>query len=71
MIRGLPELGNPTLLRVDDDGGHGVGATRSQFTSMWVDFFTFVFWQSGERGWQAGGEGVPTSALQPCGWRPP
>ena len=32
----LLEPGNPTLLRVDLDGGHGVGATRSQVTSMWV-----------------------------------
>jgi hypothetical protein len=43
----LLALGNPTLLRVNVDGGHGVGATRSQITSMYVDFFTFAFWQSG------------------------
>ena len=50
----LLALGNPTLLRVEVDGGH-VGATLSQIPSMGVDFFTFAFWQSGERGWQPGG----------------
>lgn len=43
----LLALGNPTLLRVDVDGGHGVGATRSQITSMYADFFTFAFWTAG------------------------
>jgi prolyl oligopeptidase len=47
----LLALGNPTLLRVEVDGGH-VGAAASQATSMGVDFFTFAFWQSGKRGWQ-------------------
>jgi prolyl oligopeptidase len=55
----LLEFGNPTLLRVEVDGGHGVGATRSQLTSMWVDFLTFAFWQSGKSGWQPGGTEVP------------
>jgi prolyl oligopeptidase len=50
----LLALGNPTFLRVEVDGGHGVGAARSQTTSMFVDFFTFAFWQSGEKGWQPG-----------------
>lgn len=50
----LLALGNPTLLRVEVDGGHGVEATRAQRTSMYVDFFTFVFWRSGESGWQPG-----------------
>jgi prolyl oligopeptidase len=51
----LLALDNPTLLRVEVDGGHGVGETRSQTTSRYVDFFTFAFWRSGESGWQPGG----------------
>lgn len=55
----LLAFGNPTLLRVEVDGGHGVGATRSQITSMYVDFFTFAFWQSGKKGWQPENESAP------------
>jgi prolyl oligopeptidase len=50
----LLALGNPTLLRVEVDNGHGVDETRSQTTSMYVDFFTFAFWRSGKDGWQPG-----------------
>ncbi|PSJ37914.1 prolyl oligopeptidase family serine peptidase [Allosphingosinicella deserti] len=39
--------GEPVLLRIDFDAGHGVGSTRSQLDEVWTDIFSFALWQGG------------------------
>lgn len=39
--------GEPVLLRIDFDAGHGIGSSRSQTDSVWTDIFSFVLWQAG------------------------
>ena len=39
--------GEPVLLRIDFDAGHGIGSSRSQSDSTWTDIFGFVLWQAG------------------------
>jgi len=47
----LIAYGDHALLRVDVDGGHGIGATKHQYDQMFADIFTFVYWHSGRPGW--------------------
>lgn len=35
--------GNPVLLRIDYDAGHGIGNSRRQFVEGFADIFTFAF----------------------------
>ena len=44
--------GNPILLRVDFDAGHGVGSTRSQVDEQRADEYAFVLWRAGVPGFQ-------------------
>jgi prolyl oligopeptidase len=44
--------GNPILLRVDFDAGHGVGSTRSQVDEQRADEYAFVLWRAGVSGFQ-------------------
>jgi prolyl oligopeptidase len=37
----------PILLRVEAEGGHGIGSTRSQTEEEWADLYAFALWQSG------------------------
>jgi prolyl oligopeptidase len=46
---------NPTLLRFDERGGHGPGATKGQTDTLTADFIAFVLWRAGLREWQPGG----------------
>jgi prolyl oligopeptidase len=39
--------GEPVLLRIDFDAGHGIGSSRSQTDAVWADIFSFVLWQAG------------------------
>lgn len=39
--------GEPVLLRIDFDAGHGMGSRRSQLDATWTDIFSFVLWQAG------------------------
>ncbi|NNM78359.1 prolyl oligopeptidase family serine peptidase [Sphingomonas sp. ID1715] len=39
--------GEPVLLRIDFDAGHGIGSTRSQLDQVWTDIFSFALWQAG------------------------
>lgn len=39
--------GEPVLLRIDFDAGHGMGSRRSQLDTTWTDIFSFVLWQAG------------------------
>jgi prolyl oligopeptidase len=43
---------NPVLLRIEVDGGHGVGSTRTQADSRYADIVSFVFWRAGVPGWR-------------------
>ncbi|MHA6723691.1 prolyl oligopeptidase family serine peptidase [Sphingomonas sp. RS2018] len=42
---------NVVLLRVDEDGGHGVGSTKAQADAMYADMVTFMNWRLGKPGW--------------------
>jgi prolyl oligopeptidase len=44
--------GNPVLLRVTFDAGHGVGSTRSQIDDERADEYAFVLWRAGAAGFQ-------------------
>ena len=39
--------GKPVLFRVEDDAGHGMGATTTQVYAERADYFAFLFWQIG------------------------
>ena len=43
---------NPVLLRIETDGGHGMGATRTQNDALYADIFSFMFWRAGMPGWR-------------------
>jgi prolyl oligopeptidase len=47
--------GKPVLLRLNYDGGHGIGNTKSQTFDERADVYSFALWQMG----------VPAFALQP------
>ncbi len=40
--------GRPVLLRVDFDGGHGIGATQRQALDEQTDVYSFLLWQLGD-----------------------
>jgi prolyl oligopeptidase len=40
--------GKPVLLRVQYDGGHGIGSTRSQRQELAADRWSFALWQFGD-----------------------
>ena len=44
--------GRPILLRVEYEGGHGLGSTRAQRDVETGDVFSFVLWQAGVAGYQ-------------------
>ncbi len=39
---------NPVVLRVESEGGHGIGSTRSQFDDEYADLFAFALWRMGD-----------------------
>ncbi|HEX7439702.1 MAG TPA: prolyl oligopeptidase family serine peptidase [Caldimonas sp.] len=43
----------PVLLRVDFEGGHGIGSGRAQWVDETADVWSFFLWQFGEPGFQA------------------
>ena len=47
--------GNPVLIRIDDDAGHGVGSTRDQAAAQQADMFAFLFWRLGHPDFQPRG----------------
>ena len=44
--------GNPVLLRIEFDAGHGVGSTKKQGYEERADTFAFLLWQAGVKGFQ-------------------
>jgi prolyl oligopeptidase len=48
--------GNPILLRVDFDAGHGIGSNRRQALDLKADEYTFLGWRLGLSGFAAAAE---------------
>jgi prolyl oligopeptidase len=46
-LQAATSSGKPVLLRVDYEGGHGIGAARNQQEELFADIFSFFFWQFG------------------------
>jgi prolyl oligopeptidase len=44
--------GKPVLLRLDYQGGHGIGSTKAQALGERADVYAFLLWQLGMPGWQ-------------------
>jgi prolyl oligopeptidase len=44
--------GKPVLLRIDYDGGHGVGSTKAQSIAETADVWSFFLWQMGDPAFQ-------------------
>jgi prolyl oligopeptidase len=44
--------GKPVLLRVEEDGGHGVSLTQAQRNSEFVDRLAFLLWNMGDHEFQ-------------------
>ena len=42
---------NTVLLRVEREGGHGIGSTKSQRDAEYADMLAFVFWNAGLPAW--------------------
>ena len=51
-LQAATSSGKPVLLRVDFDGGHGMGSTKAQWTAEEADVWSFFLWQMGEPGFQ-------------------
>ncbi|MEI9851381.1 MAG: prolyl oligopeptidase family serine peptidase [Sphingomonas sp.] len=45
---------NIVLLRVDEEGGHGIGSTKAQTDALYADMFAFMHWRLGKAGWARG-----------------
>jgi prolyl oligopeptidase len=43
--------GNPVLLNVDYQAGHGVGSAQASVNAQRADIVSFMFWQFGMEGW--------------------
>jgi prolyl oligopeptidase len=44
--------GRPVLLRVEQQGGHGIGSTRLQRLAETADIYAFLWWQMGDAEFQ-------------------
>ncbi len=51
-LQAASSSGNPVLLRVDFDAGHGIGSTRTQRDALAADMYAFVLWRTGTKGFQ-------------------
>ncbi|RKP46998.1 prolyl oligopeptidase family serine peptidase [Trinickia fusca] len=51
-VRAATTSGHPVLLRIDYDGGHGMGSSVSQYSSKMADEWSFALWQMGKSGFQ-------------------
>ncbi|HWY16225.1 MAG TPA: prolyl oligopeptidase family serine peptidase [Rhizomicrobium sp.] len=51
-LQGASSSGNPVILRVDFEAGHGFGSTKSQRDAEMADQMAFFYWQIGKRGYQ-------------------
>lgn len=39
--------GEPVMLRIDFDAGHGMGSSRTQSEELWTDIYSFALWRGG------------------------
>ena len=44
--------GKPILMRVSYQSGHGIGSTKAQVDHELADEFSFILWQTGQKGFQ-------------------
>jgi len=44
--------GKPVLLRIQYDGGHGIGSTKKQRQELAADRWSFMLWQFGDARFQ-------------------
>jgi prolyl oligopeptidase len=51
-LQAASKSGNPILLRVDYDAGHGIGSTRAQQDKEAADTYAFLLWRTGVAGYQ-------------------
>jgi len=51
-LQAASSSGKPILLRVEYEGGHGIGASRKQREEQFADILSFFFWQFGMPGFQ-------------------
>ncbi|HXY68812.1 MAG TPA: prolyl oligopeptidase family serine peptidase, partial [Gemmatimonadales bacterium] len=51
-LQAATSSGRPVLLRVEMEGGHGIGSTYSQFETETTDLMAFLLWQLGVAGYQ-------------------
>jgi prolyl oligopeptidase len=51
-VQAATSSGRPVLLRIDYEGGHGIGSTRSQSEQELADVWSFALWQMGDPAFQ-------------------
>lgn len=51
-LQAATSSGNPILLRVDFDAGHGMGSTRTQQDNEAADTYAFLLWRTGVKDYQ-------------------
>jgi len=51
-LQAATSSGRPVLLRVEMEGGHGIGSTYSQAENETTDTYAFLLWQLGVEGFQ-------------------
>jgi prolyl oligopeptidase len=51
-LQASTQSGNPVLLRVDYDAGHGIGSTKTQQQEERADQYSFLLWRFGVAGFQ-------------------
>lgn len=51
-LQAATSSGEPVLLRVDYDAGHGIGSTKSQANAETADEWSFLLWQFGDAAFQ-------------------
>lgn len=52
LVARLQEAGDVALLRLDEQGGHGLGDTRSARDAELADIDAFILWHAGDPAWQ-------------------
>jgi prolyl oligopeptidase len=64
-LQAATSSGQPVLLRVDYDAGHGgIGATKSQHTALLTDQYSFLLWQLGDPEFAVPNRGAKDSAAK-------
>jgi prolyl oligopeptidase len=56
-LQAATSSGKPVLLTIDYQGGHGIGASKSQSENQTADMFSFFLWQFGDPAFQPAAPG--------------